>query len=157
MVLKIEWEKITVLLNFLETTGRNVAMECDIAKLLRVALRTVFCVVSPSSLVVNRSPRLYFWLQKSSITCAVTSTVKAKFKVQSNGTCAYIRSIRNYGILIYCYTRAARTHTEQYHATLRLRDTVRSYLSTAHAHGRLSMDFEMMRLVQSSVYFLNQE
>ena len=29
--------------------------------------------------------------------------------------------------------------------------------STAHAHGRLSMDFERTRLVQSSVYFLNQK
>ena len=85
-------------------------------KLLRVALRTVFCVVSPSLLVVNRSPRLYFWLQKSSITCAVTSTVTAEFKVQSNGTCAYIRSIRNYGILNLLLPRAART--EQYPATL---------------------------------------
>ena len=42
----------------------------------------------------------------------------AEFKVQSNSTCAYIRSIRNYGILIYCYARAART--EQYPATLKL-------------------------------------
>ena len=40
---------------------------------------------------------------------------------------------------------------------LRLRDTVRSYRSTAHAHGRLSMDFELTRLVQSSVFFLNQK
>ena len=29
---------------------------------------------------------------------------------------------------------------------LRLRDTVCSYRSTAHAHGRLSMDFELMRI-----------
>ena len=48
-------------------------------KLLRVALSMVFCVVSPSLLVVNQSPQLYFWLQKSS----VSNTVTAEFKVQS--------------------------------------------------------------------------
>ena len=87
-------------------------------KLLRVTLRTVFLrsftiLTSCKSLVVNHSPRLNFWLQKSS----VTYTVTAKFKVQSDSTCTYIRSIRNYSILVYYYMRAA--HTEQYPATLR--------------------------------------
>ena len=69
-------------------------------KLLRVALRTVF-LVSPSLLVVNQSPRLYFWLQKSSTTRL--STISAEFKVQSEQhMCIYVHSIRNYGILIYC-------------------------------------------------------
>ena len=64
-------------------------------RLLRVALRTVlFCVVSQFSLVVNQSPRLYFWLQKN-----------GEFKVQSECTRTSIRSIRNYGILIFV-TRA---------------------------------------------------
>ena len=44
-----------------------------------------------------------------------------------------------------------------YITLLRLRDTVCSYCSTARVHGRLSMDFELTRLVQSSVYFLNQK
>ena len=78
-------------------------------KLLRVALHTLFL---HSFTVVNQSPRFYFWLQKGSITCTAT----AEFKVQSNSTCAYIPSIRNYSFFIYCYTRAA--HTEQYPATL---------------------------------------
>ena len=42
---------------------------------------------------------------------------------------------------------------EEYLGAIKVTDTVRSYRSTAHAHGRLSMDFELTRLVQSSVYF----
>ena len=75
-----EREKITVLPNFLETTGRNVATEGDIAKTASSRpSHCIFCVVSQSSLLVNQYPQLYFWLQKSSI----TSTVTAEFKVQS--------------------------------------------------------------------------
>ena len=102
-------------------------------KLLRVALRTVFCVVSPSSLVVNRSPRLYFWLQKSSITCTViTSTVMAEFKVQSNSTCAYIRSIRNYGIL-NLLLRARRSHRTVSRHLTRRNFMVKITQDTSHA------------------------
>ena len=36
---------------------------------------------------------------------------------------------------------------------LRLRDTVCSWRSTAHAHGRFSMDFELTPLVISSIFF----
>ena len=82
MVLEIEsfeLEKLTVLPNFLETMGRNVAMEGDIAKTaLKSPFAQYFCVISLSSLLVNQSPRLYFWLQK----CSITSTITTEFKVQ---------------------------------------------------------------------------
>ena len=40
---------------------------------------------------------------------------------------------------------------------LRLRDTVCSWRSAVHAHGQFSMDFELMPLVLSSIFFLNQK
>ena len=40
---------------------------------------------------------------------------------------------------------------------LRLRDTVRAYRSTAHAQQQLSMDFELTRFLQLSVFFLSQK
>ena len=61
MVLEIECKKLAVLPNFLEAMGHNIATEGDIAN---TAWSLYFCIVSPSSLVLNQSPRLYFWLQK---------------------------------------------------------------------------------------------
>ena len=81
-------------------------------KLLRVAFRTVFLrsfTVFASCKPVSMT---LFLVTKSSITYTVT----AEFKVQSNSTCAYVCSIRNYGILIYWYAHAART--EQYSTIL---------------------------------------
>ena len=103
--------KFTGLLNFLETTEHNVATEGDFAK--TASSRTLFLRSSTVFASCKSVSMTYFCLQK----CLTTCTVTAEFKVQSNSTCAYIRSIRNYGILIYCYARAA--HTEQYPATLR--------------------------------------
>ena len=82
-------------------------------KLLQVAIRTVY-LRSFTVLASCKSVSTTSFLVTKKFDNQHHQRLSSKFKV--NSTCPYIRSIRNYGILIYCYVRAVRT--EQYPALL---------------------------------------
>ena len=104
---------ITVLPKFLKQRDVTLQRKAISQKLLQVALHTVY-LHSFTVLASCKSVSTTSFLVTKKFDNQHRQRLSSKFKV--NSTCPYIRSIRNYGILIYCYARAV--STEQYPATL---------------------------------------
>ena len=113
MVLEIESLELLSYQNSLKQRDVTLQRKAISQKLLQVALRTVY-LHSFTILASCKSVSTTSFLVTKKFDNQHLQRLSSKFKM--NSTCPYIRSIRNYGILIYCYTRTV--CTEQYPATL---------------------------------------